>query len=101
MNTETLADFKSSLAGDTAPASFSVYGQALWWAGKGNWERAHTLVQDLEDRSGARIHAYLHRLEGDISNAGYWYSRANTKMPEEDCSREWKKMVEEFLTGKI
>ena len=101
MNIETLADFKSSLADASAPASFSVYGQALWWAGKGNWEKAHTLVQDLEDRSGARIHAYLHRLEGDISNAGYWYSRANTKMPEEDCSREWEKLVEEFLSGKM
>ena len=101
MNTVTLADFKSSLTGASAPASFSVYGQALWWAGKGSWEKAHTLVQDLEDRSGARIHAYLHRLEGDISNAGYWYARANIKMPEEDCSREWEKMVGEFLSGKM
>jgi hypothetical protein len=101
MDTETMADFKTSLSAASPPASFSVYGQAIWWAGKGNWEKAHTLVQDLEDRSGARIHAYLHRLEGDISNAGYWYSRANTKMPEADSTREWENLVEEFLSGKI
>jgi hypothetical protein len=101
MNTETLADFKSSLAAASPPASFSVYGQAIWWAGKGNWEKAHTLVQDLEDQSGARIHAYLHRLEGDISNAGYWYSRANIKMPEANVSKEWENLVGEFLSGKI
>ncbi len=101
MYTESLAGFKSSLTGASPPASFSVYGQAIWWAGKGNWEKAHTLVQDLEDQSGARIHAYLHRLEGDISNAGYWYSRAKTKMPEEESDREWEKLVEDFLSGKI
>ena len=51
---------------------------ALWWAAKGNWDEAHKIVQDEETADAAWVHAYLHRVEGDLGNAGYWYRRAGT-----------------------
>ncbi len=81
MEFKSVDDFRKSLKGDLPRDTFSVYEKALWWAGMGNWERAHDLVQDLEDRKAYRIHAYLHRQEGDLSNASYWYSKAATQMP--------------------
>jgi hypothetical protein len=49
---------------------------ALWWAAQGNWEQAHAVAQDVETLDGAWVHAYLHRKEGDVMNATYWYRRA-------------------------
>ena len=50
--------------------------KSLWWAKKGNWEKAHNIAQDIATNDGSRIHAYLHRVEGDLGNAAYWYRRA-------------------------
>jgi hypothetical protein len=95
---ETLADFKGTLSGERPPEHLSVYSQALWWSGKGNWDRAHDLIQDVNDSSAALIHAYLHRLEGDLSNAKYWYAKANARMPGFDTGKEWEKLVVQFLS---
>jgi hypothetical protein len=97
MEKESLADFKASLSEPLAPVHLSVYGKALWWAGKGNWDMAHELIQNLDDPSAARIHAYLHRLEGDLSNAQYWYSKANGKMPSVTLYQEWEYLVNNFI----
>ena len=51
--------------------------KALGLAAAGDWARAHTLVQDDPSAEAAWVHAHLHRVEGDLSNAGYWYRRAN------------------------
>ena len=49
---------------------------AIWYAVKDNWDMAHNIVQDINTETAYWIHAYLHRVEGDISNAYYWYNHA-------------------------
>jgi len=71
-----IAEFKASLGDDAPPKSLSKAMQALWWVAKGEWDPAHKLVQDQDDATGAWVHAHLHRVEGDLSNAAYWYRRA-------------------------
>ena len=61
MANKTLADFKASFSSPTPPADLSPYAKALWYAGKGDWNKSHEIVQDIEDRPAARIHAFLHR----------------------------------------
>ena len=70
---------------------------ALWWAGKGDWERAHEVAQETEGRDGAWAHAYLHRVEGDVVNAGYWYRRAGRPVMTGELDEEWSAMAEELL----
>ena len=86
--------FKESLASPKAPSGTSIYLQALWEDGKGNWEQSHNLIQDLTDKTAAWIHAYLHRKEGDIWNADYWYSKAGRKRPAASLEEEWETIVE-------
>ena len=63
--------------------------QALWYDAHGDWERAHALCQEAKSREGDWVHAYLHRKEGDASNAGYWYARAGRSMPDVNIEAEW------------
>lgn len=93
----TLTEFSSTLNQPSPPKELGIFLQALWYEAKGNWDKAHDLVQDEENPEGAWIHAYLHRKEGDISNAGYWYRKANRKMPVTTLEQEWSDMVKEFL----
>ena len=85
--------FKKSLSHDAPPPGCNDYLQALWYDGKGNWEKAHTIVQDLEDKTASWIHAYLHRKEGDDWNANYWYNKAGRDMPLHDLQKEWETIV--------
>jgi hypothetical protein len=71
---------------------------ALWWDAQGNWERSHEIAQEIEDSSGAWVHAYLHRKEGDEGNAGYWYRRAGRPQAKWDLEIEWTRMVEQMLS---
>lgn len=89
--------FKDSLNDEVPPAELSVYAEALWYDGKGDWEKAHTLIQDIEDKDAAWIHAYLHRKEGDTWNADYWYRRAGKTRPEVSLQLEWQQLSEELL----
>ena len=82
---------------DHPPSGISVYAEALWYDAKGAWEKAHTLIQDLPDRNAAWIHAYLHRKEGDIWNADYWYNRAGKKRPDLTLNEEWEQIANAFL----
>ncbi len=93
----TLEEFKASLANATPPASLSRPLQVLWYAAKGDWDTAHDLTQDSDDRDVAWVHAYLHREEGDIPNAHYWYRRAGRAMPDQSLSEEWASIVEALL----
>jgi hypothetical protein len=93
MSKITTAGFISSLSLDEPPAGLSVYEKALWFAGKGDWEKAHDLIQEVDDKQAARIHAYLHRQEGDLSNSRYWYAKAETHMPEQSLEEEWESLV--------
>jgi hypothetical protein len=97
MNKKTVDGFISSLTMDEAPAGLSVYEQSLWYAGKGDWEKAHDLIQDIDDKQAAHIHAFLHRKEGDISNARYWYARADSPMPALSLEDEWESLVTRYI----
>jgi hypothetical protein len=89
--------FKGSLAANKPPDEASVYLKALWYDAKGQWDTAHSLIQDVEDNNASWIHAYLHRKEGDIANAGYWYRRAGRKMPDISLEKEWEKIVADLI----
>jgi hypothetical protein len=70
---------------------------ALWWDGKGDWQRAHEIAQNVPGAEGAWGHAYLHRKEGDTGNAAYWYRQAGRRMPKGDLRGEWEEIVRELL----
>jgi hypothetical protein len=70
---------------------------ALWWDAHGDWEKAHEVAQDVEGVEVAWVHAYLHRKEGDLSNASYWYRRAGRPAAKGDLDTEWQQIVEELL----
>jgi len=92
-----LAEFRESLQDKNPPVGLSYALQALWWDGKGNWERAHESAQQDEGTDGAWVHAYLHRKEGELANAQYWYRRAEHAAGYGDLQREWESMVGELL----
>jgi|SRR5580698_7656747 hypothetical protein len=94
----TLSDFKRSLAKTRAPADLKPALVALWWAAKDDWERAHALVMNESDEGCAWVHAYLHRVEGDLDNARYWYGQARKPVPTGRPRAEWDKIVAALLT---
>jgi len=90
-------EFQKSLSASAPPENFSEYLQALWYDGKENWNKAHSVIQNIEDKTAAWIHAYLHRKEGDIANADYWYRRAGKTRPTSSLQREWDDIVHTLL----
>ncbi|MCC8965334.1 hypothetical protein H8A95_24200 [Bradyrhizobium sp. Pear76] len=96
-----MADFRASLA-DTAPdGAQSPPLSALWWAKKGDWDQAHRIVQDEGDANSAWVHAYLHRVEGDLGNAGYWYRRAGQPVAKDTLEAEWERIVSALLAPSV
>jgi hypothetical protein len=93
----TFKEFNNSLSENRPPASISAYLQSLWYDGKGDWEKAHTIIQNIEDSTAAWIHAYLHRKEGDTGNADYWYGRAGRKRPSATLQQEWEEITKSLL----
>lgn len=91
-----LKKFTQMLEENIEPVISSKYLLLHWYDYKGNWDKAHQIVQDIPDSNAAWIHAYLHRKEGDLSNAGYWYSRAGKKSPKTSLNEEWKILVKHF-----
>jgi hypothetical protein len=89
--------FKASVARDAPPEGLGSALGALWHAAKGDWNRAHALAQSQDDRDGAWVHAYLHRVEGDQSNAGYWYRRAGRPHSRASLPEEWEQIARELL----
>lgn len=73
--------------------------QALWWAAKGDWDKAHKIVQDDESREAAWVHAYLHRVEGDLPNAGYWYRTAGKPVATGALEDEWNVIAAALLSA--
>lgn len=94
MNVE---EFRQSLTGAAPPQGAGPLLQALWHEARGDWMRAHEITQDIDGRQAARLHAYLHRKEGDLSNAAYWYRRAGAKMTEGALDSEWETLARELL----
>ena len=92
-----LAGFISLCDTNTLPADLSLPLQALWYDRKGDWTSAHEAVQDGNDNVSAAIHAYLHRKEGDLWNARYWYSAAGRKPFSRSLDEEWVELAIELL----
>lgn len=96
----TAEELSQSAARDPAPpAGASTAAQALWYARAGKWDTAHDLCQQVSGNAGSWIHAWLHREEGDLGNAGYWYSRAGKPMPTKDVTlaEEWLAIASELV----
>jgi hypothetical protein len=96
----SVAELQESIARDTAPpAGASPAVQALWHDARGDWARAHDCAQDDPGRDGAWVHAYLHRKEGDLGNAGYRYARAGRRMPAPGVTLddEWTGLARELV----
>ncbi|GAB3325201.1 hypothetical protein GCM10027299_23020 [Larkinella ripae] len=94
----TLPEFTNSLTDSRPPAGLHPVAEALWYDGRGDWEHAHEIAQSREGtRDYDRLHAYLHRKEGDDWNAGYWYRRAGASVFTGSLDEEWKELAETFL----
>ncbi len=93
----TFDDFRASLTDDEPPAELDSHQRALWEDGRGNWARAHELVQDEGTTEAAWIHAYLHRKEGDPANAAYWYRRCGRTVCEDSLEEEWERIVRALI----
>jgi hypothetical protein len=91
------AEFERSLSRAEPPGGLSPSLAALWWAKKGDWERAHKLVMDEDSADAAWVHAYLHRVEGDLPNARYWYGQARRKAATGPLEAEWSAIVAALL----
>jgi hypothetical protein len=92
-----LTEFRASTALDEPPAGLSPPLLTLWWEAKGDWKRAHECAQEDRTPNGSLVHAYLHRVEGDLSNAGGWYRRSGRAMPTGPLGDEWTALAQEFL----
>jgi len=93
-----LADFKSTLVQSNPPVNLAAPLLALWLDGKEDWNGAHDALQNQPDGNGsAWVHAYLHRKEGDLSNARYWYRRANQPESQASLAQEWDAIATALL----
>jgi hypothetical protein len=92
-----MADFKASLSGAAPAPGLDAPLAALWWAAKGNWDQAHKIAQDEETVESAWVHAYLHRVEGDSANAGYWYRQAGKPVAKDSLETEWERIASKLL----
>jgi hypothetical protein len=90
-------ELQRSVAEATPPAGLSPALAALWWAAKDDWQRAHRLVMDESDTDCAWVHAYLHRQEGDLDNARYWYRQARREPAQGDLAAEWAAIAAALL----
>jgi len=95
----SMADFKASLSGAAPAPNLEPPLAALWWAANGNWEEAHKIVQGEDTGEAAWVHAYLHRVEGDLGNAGYWYRRAGQPVAKDSLETEWERIVSALTDG--
>lgn len=93
----TIEEFKLTLTKESPPAGVSPALQALWHDARGRWDEAHKIAQDIEDTTGAWVHAYLHRKEGDLNNAGYWYRQARQPVARDPLETEWTRIVTALL----
>ena len=85
--------FIESLSQTEPPATVSIQLKSLWYDAKGDWHTAHDLINDLDDTTSAWVHAYLHRKEGDIGNAGYWYRRTGKQSSSLSLQDEWNEIA--------
>jgi hypothetical protein len=92
----TLEEFQTS---GNEPTGLTPALRALWREAKGEWEAAHRIAQEDDSRDAAWVHAYLHRKEGDLSNARYWYARARRAAHAGSLEEEWRNIVSDLLAS--
>ena len=95
----TKDQFRAALADAKPPSQLPETLVSLWWDYKGDWDQAHFIAQNIPTVQGSAVHAYLHRKEGVIWNADYWYGRAGRVRPDISLEAEWEQLVDEMLTG--
>lgn len=96
----TLEDFTHSIADSKPPDGLTGALAGLWWDAKGDWKQAHECAQEDSSTEGSWVHAYLHRKEGDASNAAYWYGRAHQPVCRESLESEWQSIVRTLLADR-
>ena len=93
----TFTEFKRTLKSASPPRGLAPALKGLWWAGKDEWDKAHKIVMDDDSREAAWVHAYLHRREGDVGNAGYRYRQAKKPTGTGTLEKEWQAIVTALL----
>jgi len=93
----SIDEFRNSLTNSAPPANLSPLLTALWYDAKGEWGRAHDLLQAENSADAAWVHAYLHRVEGDAGNAAYWYRRAGKPVSQQSLTDEWNTLAAALL----
>src|SRR3981081_760925 len=93
----TLLEFKRTLAQSKPPVGLPLALVALWWAGQDQWDKAHQIVMDEAGQECAWVHAYLHRVEGDLGNADYWYRQAQRPVPTGPLPVAWAAIADALL----
>ena len=89
--------FTQSLTDALPPKGITDLLTALWWEKKGDWDKAHIITQEIHTNDASLIHAYLHRREGDLSNANYWYRTAGVSAFIGGLNKEWGTLVKRLL----
>lgn len=91
--------YNRSLSSSMPPAELTAPLAALWWAKKGDWDKAHRIVMDEGGAQAAWVHAHLHRVEGDLGNARYWYARAGKQVATGEFDAEWTAIAQALLSA--
>jgi hypothetical protein len=91
-----LDEFRATLS-DAKPPAVAPLLRAMWYAANGKWDEAHGIAQEINDRNGAWVHAHLHRVEGDLGNARYWYRQATQHEATDSIQAEWERIATELL----
>jgi hypothetical protein len=92
-----IAEFRETVSSETPPQGLSAALEGLWWDAKGDWVKAHEAAQREDGPDGSWVHAYLHRKKGDLSNAQYWYRRADRAAGYGDLAKEWESIASWLL----
>ena len=92
-----MVEFKASFSGAAPAPQLNAPLAALWWAAKSEWDHAHRMVRDEATADAAWVHAYLHRVEGDLGNAGYWYHQAGNPVAAGSLDAEWEGIASVLL----
>ena len=92
-----LTELRASLTGESPPEGIRPSVAALWHAAKGDWDKAHEIAQSETGTDGSWVHAHLHRAEGDLGNAGYWYRRAGRSQATGELDDEWADIAAALL----
>jgi hypothetical protein len=92
-------ELRAALRDAQPPPDVPPLVRALWFAGRGDWDAAHSIAQDVSGPEGAWVHAHLHRREGDAGNAAYWYRAAKKPVPSQGLDEEWSDIARSLLGG--